>query len=101
MKILGLELWRDWFLSKPSTKWLVVDTSKVKTYYGSLTSCEVCSAHECSSEAEARDYLENEVTKNHQKHCRIFMEVSLSEERLCPHGIPWKDSWKTCNKCMT
>lgn len=89
MKILGLEFGsraRDWFLTTQKKTWLIVDTSKVKTYWGSLSHCEVCSTYECDTEEEAREYIENNVTKSHLKHTRIFKEVDSFEPEIESHN---------------
>lgn len=81
-KIKGVSFWRkDWFITSTNPdkpKFLVINTHKIKNYYGSLSSCEVAQTDEFNSEAEALDFLENHISKADQRHTRVFKEVVLT-----------------------
>ena len=83
MKILGLEFpFGKHFLTKPKETWLVVDTSLVKNYYGSLITYECCPAKEFDTEEDVIKYIENNVSKNNQKYTRIYKEIITSLEEI-------------------
>lgn len=81
MKILGLEFRsraRKWAFTEPKETYLVVDTSRVKHYYGDLVSVDVCSTYECDSEKEAQEYIDEYISKNRLKNVRVFKEIRLT-----------------------
>jgi len=80
MKILGIEFsFGNHYLTSPQKTWLVVNTSKIRNYYGSLTTIECCPAHEFKTREAALSYVEDEVAKSDRKNTRIYEEIIWDE----------------------
>ena len=82
MKIKGFEFWfGKHHYTQPSKTWIVVDTSRTKNYYSSLSTYEVCPADEFKTKEDALRHIEREVAPAHHEHTRLYEEIPLYDTR--------------------